>query len=97
MALIMKHEKFGERPIDERQLESYLGTGWTQVDETAPESVGGTIASVLAYVGDDAGRAGEALTAEHARTTPRTSLVTSLKQVIDNAAAAQAGALNTEA
>lgn len=57
----------------------FAGAGTARV--AAPVPVTGTIAEVLAWVGDDAARAGTALEAELAKPTPRSTLVDQLRAI----------------
>lgn len=79
----MTHPIYGTRTAKDRQVESYLRTGWKQSGEVTPVAVDATIADVLAQVGDDRAKALQALDAEQSRTSPRTSLVTALSRIAE--------------
>ena len=81
----MTHPTYGTRVVEDRQVDSYLNTGWTQDGEVTPDVVDGPVRAILDAVGDDRGRALEALTAEQSRPSPRSSLVTALARIAEPA------------
>lgn len=84
MAVQMSHDLYGTRTVTDEQVPRYTNLGWTKGGEVAPESVEGTVAEILADVGDDPQAASAALAAEQSRSTPRTSLVTALTRIAES-------------